>query len=688
MKPDNSTSLGRRYSDQSGDNGANDENEKSINLTSQDRTKSGRQYRAVKSLVKIAGVLSSRHKSRLVSKSFMKYKRLFNMTTKLVGNTNASTSHNRTVVTNVHELRRAVLDEGIQLKDIEFEGVAFVSSSVHQRKITLNDRHDNSRQTEEGIGLLNHEVIKLIQMRARTMSKPGARAPDDDARLALAIEGGGMRAAVSAGMVCAIAVLGLSDTFDCVYGSSAGSAVGAYMVSRQMCIDVYTEILTAAKSKFISIGRLIFSLATTLLDTRVLKANSCLSKYVDPALNISFLLDNIMCPQQGLRPFDIKTFRINNEIQPLRIVTSCVRNGKMETHCLGSETMDFFDSVHDETGQVLDQATTMLNSDKKGLFACLHTSMLVPAATGPPLALLRNKDAHLNITTTCFDAFCYEPIPYRSAVEEGASHVLALKTRPDGVPIPTKPALFEKVFGPMHFDKHELPEVSKYLQVGGQQYIYTEDYLTLDEGKHHIVNGTGISSKGILVPPRKLLYGVALDHEARSLVANRMAWNRAHLFPVSVPEGHSELSPLSANKDEVLKAVRLGFASAFDLLLPVSNTNLNGHLDGYRVAALLFSKLDTARNVLQKSVIVEGEHILDSMKCTTKDGDKLKNDTYRRGTQYQHRNDNPNSFLCPLEDASELLESLPGFCGGRMKSLSNTLHHIKQGEVESTLSKL
>ena len=136
--------------------------------------------------------------------------------------------------------------------------------------------------------------------------------------------------------------------------------------------------------------------------------------------------------------------------------------------------MDFFDSVHDETGQVLDQATTMLNSDKKGLFACLHTSMLVPAATGPPLALLQNKDANLNITTTCFDTFCYEPIPYRSAVEEGASHVLALKTRPDGVPIPTKPALFEKAFGPMHFDKHKLPEVSKYLQVGGQQYIYIQ----------------------------------------------------------------------------------------------------------------------------------------------------------------------------------------------------------------------
>jgi hypothetical protein len=34
--------------------------------------------------------------------------------------------------------------------------------------------------------------------------------------------------------------------------------------------------------------------------------------------------------------------------------------------------------------------------------------------------------------TVGFDAFCYEPIPYRSAVKDGATHVLALRSRPEG----------------------------------------------------------------------------------------------------------------------------------------------------------------------------------------------------------------------------------------------------------------
>lgn len=53
------------------------------------------------------------------------------------------------------------------------------------------------------------------------------------------------------------------------------------------------------------------------------------------------------------------------------------------------------------------------NSGKKGLFACLESSMLVPGAAGPPLKLLRSrrrKDALsesflANSTNVCFDAF-------------------------------------------------------------------------------------------------------------------------------------------------------------------------------------------------------------------------------------------------------------------------------------------
>lgn len=75
-----------------------------------------------------------------------------------------------------------------------------------------------------------------------------------------------MRGAVSAGMASAIACLGLCDTFDAVYGSSAGSVIGAYMISRQMCMDVYVDILPAAKQKFVCTKRIMSALAYTAVD--------------------------------------------------------------------------------------------------------------------------------------------------------------------------------------------------------------------------------------------------------------------------------------------------------------------------------------------------------------------------------------------------------------------------------------
>ena len=38
------------------------------------------------------------------------------------------------------------------------------------------------------------------------------------------------------------------------------------------------------------------------------------------------------------------------------------------------------------------------------------------------------------------DAMLFEPIPYRAALTEGATHVLVLRTRPDGVNLVRKQA--------------------------------------------------------------------------------------------------------------------------------------------------------------------------------------------------------------------------------------------------------
>jgi len=110
-----------------------------------------------------------------------------------------------------------------------------------------------------------HEVLRAITARTQPGSKPGFRKNDKNT-IGLIIEGGGMRASVGAGMLSAIAVLDLADAFDLVYGSSAGAICGAYFVSRQMCVDVLTRVLVAAKTKFVNKTAIYKSIAYIVLE--------------------------------------------------------------------------------------------------------------------------------------------------------------------------------------------------------------------------------------------------------------------------------------------------------------------------------------------------------------------------------------------------------------------------------------
>jgi len=59
-----------------------------------------------------------------------------------------------------------------------------------------------------------HDVLRVLAERARAGSQPGER--DDGFLVALAIEGGGMRGTISAGMALALDELGLVPAFDAV----------------------------------------------------------------------------------------------------------------------------------------------------------------------------------------------------------------------------------------------------------------------------------------------------------------------------------------------------------------------------------------------------------------------------------------------------------------------------------------
>ncbi|KAL7455521.1 hypothetical protein ACHAWC_007061 [Mediolabrus comicus] len=817
------------------------------------------------------------------------------------------------IVSNIHEMREAILTNGTSLKD-------------------------NKSEYQLGLELINqHNVLELIKERVRTNSTPGSRHhdnhnDDDESKiphLALVIEGGGMRGAVSAGMAAALSTLDLLDVFDSIHGSSAGAIVGAYLVSRQLCTDIYTDIMPAAGSKFAStrrgmlnfgvdylsdlierklmipssssdeqvsttspiddgedvvciqieddFGKYNFSdpemwlcdddtssveLAMGRINVRQPKSvfnkkwsddhydgvmlesmnfllsgvNSFAQKTISrpiafgvrrfgralrpaldaldfaaamrqylrrrPGMNLTYVLDGIMDDSHGLRPFDIDAFRANDKRQQLYVISSAVSNGgsgDMETIAFNAAEGDFFglNDDSDENSKSANKARrvkwyrrvwsvvksvpfamysavrrTLFTSEsdvvdetelpppgtnamygfvnknkkkktkrsqerksysptgriddegKQGIYPCLEASALVPGAAGPPLQLIRSKnrkniEAHGRFprwrskkelgkrkeqnSHICFDAFCYEPIPYRSAVEKAnATHVLALRSRPDGCIVETKQHMYEKIVAPIYFRQNGMKQVARWFASGGSQYRYIEDILTLEEGLARGIplgqDATTVKDylHGVKIPPTKILYGA---DDAEPVAVDD--WKRAHLLPITLPFGTPELPALSQDKDEVILAVRHGYASAFDVLAPIAGLPFDPTvITGEMVAELLFPMGPDDVDVLDKRVKIKSSYIgknkdenEEEMKrrsfaawITRKREAKRKvqeemashpdgllarqaKRRYHESDQYLRDGSNTLEYI----EMEALLAALPGFSGGRLDHISENL---------------
>ena len=461
--------------------------------------------------------------------------------------------------------------------------------------------------------------------------------------------------------------------------------------SRQMCMDVYVDILPAAKRTFVCAKRMLGGLAVTALDwglSKVPPSSSSSassprrrlgSRITTPGMNISFVLDGIMHDTHGIRPLDIRSFQTNNEQQPLRVASSYVdpTTGQLRTQCFG--TRHFADSSHPDYVRRAD-------GKREGLYACLEASMTVPGATGPPVPLWTNRN---NQTSHFFDAFCFEPLPYRSAVAEGATHALVLCSRPEGFQPKTTPGVYERGIAPIYFRSHGLPQVARFFERGGQQYIYAEDLLTLAEGQQ---DDTSAGGRGVHVPPPELLYGIPRDAATQRLVEQRDQWQRAHLLPVQVPRGTPELPTLEQERNSVADAVRSGFAAAFDLLAPAVGLDTTDELSGAAVAELVFppdAVLDEF--VLDYQLRVTGDDIrtttVSSMSPipTRRKRDfvlRLLRQLNPRQLRRQTRSaataaalaDDDAEPLC-VGPGEHLLDILPGFASGKMAHLAASLRN-------------
>jgi predicted patatin/cPLA2 family phospholipase len=214
-----------------------------------------------------------------------------------------------------------------------------------------------------------HPVVEAIVQRQNSNSVPGRR--KDDFKIALAIEGGAMRGVVSSGMVAGLEHLGLLQTFDVIYGTSAGAINGAYFVAGQAACGTSIYYDDINNAQFMSPLR-------TLCGDRL--------------VSLEFLFEHVMIKR---KPLDWKRVA-DSEIDLVPVATSLVRSKAI-----------------------------LLRGAKSRyeLFLRLKASARIPFVAGPPV--------HVD-GEACVDGGLYASIPFRQAFDEGCTHVLALLTRPAG----------------------------------------------------------------------------------------------------------------------------------------------------------------------------------------------------------------------------------------------------------------
>lgn len=413
-----------------------------------------------------------------------------------------------------------------------------------------------------------HPVAQVLQDRQRRNSQPTTShiRPDDGCRVALSIEGGGMRGCVSAGMICAIQHLGLSDTIDVVYGSSAGTVVGAYFITGQtrwFGPEVYYDCLTTAGREFIDTRRLLRAIGFGLLDPRLLKDVLLRPHSGKPVLNLQYLLKTTM---QEKKPLNWKKFVEMQKVQPLKVVASGL---KSEKALVMDMEQGHFDTLQDMSD-------------------CMHASCLLPGIAGPVMNLdttarFRNNTGTDDDKTSTkkmvlgnnikgfhyeplADALVFEPLPYRSAVADGATHVLVIRSRGDGKDVTGKSSVFERlIFRRFLRRKNPLPRIYQYLKRHYHKKLYGMDILRLNKEARstrdpydNSKNGDGVSSKKDGKEP--------------------------HLMTIAIPPDAPEVTRLETGREAIFQGFRHGFARAYDCL--VADPNMRGQ--GHEVAKQFF----------------------------------------------------------------------------------------------------
>lgn len=176
----------------------------------------------------------------------------------------------------------------------------------------------------------------------------------------------------------AISYLGLTDSFDAVYGSSAGAVVGAYLITNQFPHEgpeIYYNVLTSRVKSFLDKKNIFRSAGLGFLDLRLQSLIDLFDKrYGGPVLNLDYVCEEVI-----------------RKIQPLNWQVFWAKQGTLPLHVIVSGLLS-------ETSIPLSAAANDFSNIEE-LANCIKASMALPGITGPPVRL--NVSQSRSYTARC-----------------------------------------------------------------------------------------------------------------------------------------------------------------------------------------------------------------------------------------------------------------------------------------------
>jgi predicted patatin/cPLA2 family phospholipase len=221
--------------------------------------------------------------------------------------------------------------------------------------------------SERGFAIGDTDVMSVMLERHRARTTPGRH--EDGHRVALVIEGGGMRGVYVGGMAKALGELGLRNSLDEILAVSAGAYTGTGLVAGR------TEHLARAYYDDLAVG--------AFVDFRRMLSGR------GPLVSLDFLLDTVMIGRHGFEWDSL----LGGDL-PLRPVATALDT--LSANLL----VDLRDA--DDWRQAL------------------LASSRIPLWAGPPIELHGRR---------WVDGFVTDPLPVARAVDGGATHVLTLLAR-------------------------------------------------------------------------------------------------------------------------------------------------------------------------------------------------------------------------------------------------------------------